>query len=258
LDIVRKLRQVVRVIIQKANAMSGLHIGTSGWSYDNWSGDFYPEGMSKSNYLEYYVERFNSVEVNATFYRLPFENIVKGWRNKAHEDFLYSVKGHRRITHYNKLKDIEDNLNHFLSRVRRLGDSLKTVFWQFPPSFDKDLDRLKKFIQKLPNDQHFAFEFRDTSWLDEEVYDLLRDNNAAIVWQSSGEFPDDCTPTADFIYIRFHGLTGYKYSYKESDLKPWAEIIQEHLDEGRDAQVYFNNAGGNPTESAKMLREMLN
>lgn len=237
--------------------MSQLRIGTSGWSYDNWKGDFYPDGMSKNNYLEYYIKQFNSVEVNATFYRLPFENIVKGWRNKAPNDFSYSVKGYRRITHYNKLKNIDDHLNPFLSRVRQLEDSLKTVFWQFPPSFSRDIDRLENFIHKLPDDQQFAFEFRDTSWLDDQVYDLLNSINAAIVWQSSGEFPDDCTPTADFIYIRFHGLTGYKYCYKKSDLEPWAEIIRKQLEEGRDAQVYFNNAGGNPTESANILREML-
>jgi len=237
--------------------MANLYIGTSGWSYDGWAGDFYPEGTSKSDYLEYYVKQFDSVEVNATFYRLPFENMVKGWRNKASDDFRYSVKGHRRITHYNKLNDIQDHLNKYLSRVRQLEDSLKTVFWQFPPSFGKDLERLKQFIQLLPEDQQFAFEFRHTSWLDQEVYELLRDNNYAIVWQSSGKFPDDCTPTADFIYIRFHGLTGYKYDYKASDLKPWAEIIEQQLNEGRDAQVYFNNAGGNAAESARMLRKML-
>lgn len=237
--------------------MAKLYIGTSGWSYDGWADDFYPQGTSKSDYLEYYVQQFDSVEVNATFYRLPYENMVKGWRNKAPDNFCFSVKGHRRITHYNKLNDIRDHLNKYLSRVRQIGDSLKTVFWQFPPSFGKNLERLKNFIQLLPEDQQFAFEFRHTSWLDAEVYDLLRDNNYAIVWQSSGKFPDDCTPTADFIYIRFHGLTGYKYNYKKSDLEPWAEIIAKHLAEGRSVQVYFNNAGGNAPESARMLRDLL-
>jgi uncharacterized protein YecE (DUF72 family) len=237
--------------------MADLFIGTSGWSYDNWVGDFYPDGTSKSDFLEYYVEQFNSVEVNATFYRLPFENMVKGWRNKAPENFRYSVKGSRRITHYNKMQDIEEYLNRFLSRVRQLGDPLKTVFWQFPPRFNKAAGRLESSLEKLPDDQQYAFEFRHTSWLDQEIYNLLKDNDAAIVWQSSGKFPDDCTPTAEFIYIRFHGLTGYKYSYKKSDLKPWAEIVQKQLDEGRDAQLYFNNTGGNAAESARMLREML-
>lgn len=188
--------------------MSKLYIGTSGWSYDNWVGDFYPDGTSKSDYLEYYVKQFNSVEVNATFYRLPFENMVKGWWNKAPDDFRYSIKANRRITHYNKMQDIDEYLDRFLSRVYELESVLKTIFWQFPPSFEKDTARLKSFLQKLPDDRQFAFEFRDTSWLDVNIYDLLRDSNSAIVWQSSGKFPDDCTPTADFVYIRFHGLTG--------------------------------------------------
>lgn len=124
--------------------MSELYLGTSGWSYDSWIGDFYPDGTRKSEMLEYYVENFNSVEVNATFYRLPFENMVKGWRNKAHQDFTYSVKGNRRITHYNKLQDIDEYLDRFLSRIFELGSTLKAIFWQFPPSFDKDIERLKK------------------------------------------------------------------------------------------------------------------
>jgi uncharacterized protein YecE (DUF72 family) len=236
--------------------MSDLWIGTSGWSYKNW-GDFYPEDVSQKDYLEYYTQQFNSVEVNATYYNIPTENAVDNWKETANANFRFSVKGHRRITHYNKMKDIDDALNQYLSRVRRLGESLKTVFWQFPPSFKKNAERLDKFLQKLPEDQKFAFEFRHTSWLDEEVYDMLADKNAAIVWQSSGEFPNACIPTADVIYIRFHGLTGYRYNYKKSDLEPWAKIVQKQLDKGRTAQIYFNNPGGNAIESARMLREML-
>lgn len=236
--------------------MSDLWIGTSGWSYKGWS-NFYPADVSQKDYLEYYIKQFNSVEVNATYYNLPTENAVNNWKKTADDNFHFSVKGHRRITHYNKMKDIDEPLNQYLSRVRRLGESLKTIFWQFPPNFKKNGERLESFLGKLPDDQKFAFEFRHTSWLDEEVYNLLSDKNAAIVWQSSGKFPNDCTPTADFIYIRFHGLTGYRYNYKKLDLEPWAEIVQKQLDEGRDAQVYFNNPGGNAVESAQMLREML-
>ncbi len=236
--------------------MPDLLIGTSGWSYKNWSG-FYPEDVSPKDYLGYYTGQFNSVEVNATYYNLPSENTVNKWRETAADDFRFSVKGHRRITHYNKMKDVNEPLNQFLSRMRLLGDTLKTVFWQFPPNFKKNTERLESFLEKLPDDQQFAFEFRHTSWLNKEVYDLLSDTNAAIVWQSSGEFPDDCTPTTDFIYIRFHGLTGYRYSYKKSDLESWAEIVQKQLDKGRDAQIYFNNPGGNAVESAQMMRKLL-
>jgi len=238
--------------------MSKLRMGTSGWSYDNWIGKFYPDGTSKSEMLDYYVSQFNSVEINATFYRLPFENMVKGWRNKAPDDFSYSVKGNRRITHYNKLQDIDDYLQRFLERIQQLGPALETIFWQFPPSFEKDVDRLENFVRKLPEKPRFAFEFRDISWLDDEVYQLLEEHNSAIVWQSSGTFPDDCTVTADFIYIRFHGLEGgYKYSYSKSDLEPWADIIQKQLNEERDVHVYFNNTGGNAAKSVEMMKNLL-
>lgn len=120
------------------------------------------------------------------------------------------------------------------------------------------MDRLTSFHQKLPDDLTCAFEFRHRSWLDNDVYDLLGEHNSAIVWQSSGRFPDDCTPTADFIYLRFHGLQGgYTYSYTREDLEPWAEIIGGQLDEGRDARVYFNNTGGNAPEAAATMQELL-
>jgi uncharacterized protein YecE (DUF72 family) len=236
--------------------MSHLLIGTSGWSYKNWS-NFYPSVVSRKDYLKYYSRAFNSVEVNATYYNLPSEKTVNTWRETAADNFRFSVKGHRRITHYNKMKDIEKPLDQFLSRIRLLGDTLKTVYWQFPPNFKKNSDRLERFLKKLPDDQQYAFEFRHISWLDEEVYDLLSEKNAAIVWQSSGKFPNDCTPTADFFYIRFHGLTGYRYSYKKSDLESWAAIVQNQLDEGRSGQIYFNNPGGNAIESARRMRKLL-
>lgn len=240
------------------NVSSGLNIGTSGWSYDNWVGDFYPKGTGKSDMLEYYVQQFDSVEINATFYRLPFENMVKGWRNKAHDNFSYSVKGSRQITHYNKMQDVEEYLTKFLGRIKKLEEALGTIFWQFPPSFKKNVARLKNFLDLLPAEFSYAFEFRHTSWLDEEIYELLNQHDSAIVWQSSGKFPDDCTSTADFIYIRFHGLEGgYKYSYTQEDLKPWAEIVQKYMEEGRDAHLYFNNTGGNAPESARMMEELI-
>lgn len=232
-------------------------IGTSGWSYKDWKDSFYPDGVPQKDYLAYYSSQFSTVEVNATYYNIPSVSTVEGWKEKTEDEFKFSVKGHRRITHYNKMRDVDEHLNKFLSRVRRLGDSLNTVNWQFPPSFKKDTERLKQFLNKLPDDQQFAFEFRHVSWLDDEVYNLLSQNNAAIVWQSAGEFPDDCTPTADFIYVRFRGLTGYRYSYKKSDLKPWADRIKKQLDQRRDARIYFNNPGGNAPESAQILYDFL-
>lgn len=235
-----------------------LYIGTSGWSYDSWVGDFYPEETGKSDMLEYYIKQFNSAEINATFYRLPFENMVKGWRNKADDNFSYSVKGSRQITHYNKLEDIEKYLSRFLDRIGQLGDPLGSILWQFPPGFKKNISRLQNFMEQLPAEHDYAFEFRHISWLDDEVYELLATNDSAIVWQSSAGMPDDCTATTDFIYTRFHGLEGgYRYCYTREDLKPWADIFKRHLDEGREARIYFNNTGGNAPECARMMEELL-
>lgn len=238
--------------------MSKLRLGTSGWSYDSWVGNFYPEDTDKSDMLEHYVTRFNSVEINATFYRLPFENMVKGWRNKAPDDFSYSAKGARRITHYNKLEDIDNYLERFLERMQKLKPALETILWQFPPSFKKNTELLENFANKLPEDQRFAFEFRDTSWLDEQVYRLLSDTDNTIVWVSSSDMPDDCVATSDYIYTRFHGLEdGYTYAYSRSELEPWAEVIQQNMDKGKDAYVYFNNTGGHATECVEMMHKML-
>ncbi|MDZ7682358.1 MAG: DUF72 domain-containing protein [Fodinibius sp.] len=135
--------------------MPNIFIGTSGWSYDGWAADFYPEGTSKSEYLSYYVQQFNSVEVNATFYNLPTLETIKRWRAQAPDNFQYSVKGHRRITHYNKLNEVREPLYEYLSHIRQLQDALRTVFWQFPPNFGKDLPRLEQFIELLPEDQQF-------------------------------------------------------------------------------------------------------
>ncbi|MDZ7690077.1 MAG: DUF72 domain-containing protein [Balneolaceae bacterium] len=161
---------------------------------------------------------------------MPYENMVKGWLKKAHDNFSYSVKGSRQITHYNKMQDVEEHLSKFLERIKKLEEALGTIFWQFPPRFKKNVARLEGFLDQLPDAFTYAFEFRHTSWLDDDVYDMLKQKNAAIVWQSSSMFPDDCTPTANFIYIRFYGLEGdYKYSYTPEDLRPWAKMVQKHM-----------------------------
>lgn len=241
-----------------ADSSSHLYLGTSGWSYDNWIGDFYPDDIDKSDMLKYYARHFHTVEINASFYQLPFKNMVKGWKNKVPEDFTYAVKGSRKISHYHRLKNVEELLKRFLDRIKPLVEPVGAILWQFPPNFKKEMDRLKNFLKLLPDEYSYAFEFRHESWLNEEVYELLNKHGSALVWQSSADIPNECTATTDFIYIRFHGLEGsYGYSYTPDDLKSWGELIRQHLDEGRDAWVYFNNTGGNAPECARMMREML-
>lgn len=241
-----------------ADNTSHLYLGTSGWSYDNWIGDFYPKDIDKSDMLRFYANHFDTVEINASFYQLPFENVVKGWKNKVPEDFTYAVKGSRKISHYHRLNNVGGLVKRFFDRVEPLLQPKGSVLWQFRPNFQKDVDRLKNFLELLPEEHIHAFEFRHESWLSEDVYQILNKNGSALVWQSSLDFPNDFTATTDFIYIRFHGLEGmYGYSYTRDDLEPWAKTIKQHLDEGRDAWVYFNNTGGNAPECAKMMKEML-
>lgn len=245
---------------QRRFEMDNLHIGTSGWSYDGWLGRFYPNDTEKREMLSHYTEHFGTVEINATYYRLPFENMIKGWKNRAPGDFKFAVKGHRRITHYNKLRDVSDFLAKFLERVQRLDDHLGPILWQLPPKLERDDELLADFLELLPEKYQYALEFRHKSWMDEEVYDLLGEHEVALVWISSKIMPEVCRVTAPFVYVRFHGLeSGYRYNYSEGELRPWAERIAEQLDNGHQAYVYFNNdyeARG--PQNAKMLRKMIN
>ncbi|MDX1672257.1 MAG: DUF72 domain-containing protein [Balneolaceae bacterium] len=237
--------------------MSDLFIGTSGWSYDEWVGDFYPDRTSKSDMLEEYVTHFNSVEINATFYRLPFENMVKGWHNKAPENFTYAVKGSRQITHYDKLDTDHKQIDRLHDRMKQLGDHLGPFLWQLPPSLERDDGLLDSFLQMLPEDRRHAFEFRHPSWFEEDIYKILEDHGAAPVWISSDDLPDQKEVTTDFVYGRLHGLTsGYSYTYDREELKPWADSVREILESGKDAYLYFNNTGGNAPRCAEWMQEM--
>lgn len=184
--------------------MDKLFIGTSGWSYDDWVGDFYPEGTEKIDMLNYYIGEFNSVEINATFYRLPFENMIKGWNNKASNGFQYAVKAPRQVTHYDKLDADDEYLSDFFSRIKALGDYLGPVLWQLPPSLEKDVDLLKDFFEKIDTSElKHALEFRDESWLEDEVFAELESRGVASVSVSSNSMPVDFTYTGDFVYYRF-------------------------------------------------------
>lgn len=219
-----------------------LYVGTSGWYYDDWPGEFYPPDLPPSGWLSYYAQHFPTVEINATFYRLPFRNMVKGWHDKAPAGFLYAVKGHRRITHLKKLLRVHEDVELFFDRVRPLEEHLGPILWQLPPSLKKDARRLESFLKALPTDCRHAIEFRDPSWLCEEVFECLRAHRVAHVSISSRRMPADFTVTADFAYVRFHGLRGgYAHDYTAEELKPWAEHVRRQLAEGRDVFAYFNN-----------------
>jgi uncharacterized protein YecE (DUF72 family) len=239
--------------------MSNVYIGTSGWSYKSWDKAFYPKNIPKARQFEYYVTQFPTVEINNTFYRLPTLNAVRGWRDKAPPGFVYAVKGSRFITHMKKLTKLDGAVNKYFDRIKALKKRIGVVLWQLPPFLKKDAARLEKFLKILPNGYRYAIEFRHPTWLDEEIFSILREHRAAHASVSSRGMPMDLTVTTDFLYIRFHGLEGgAAHDYARAELEPWAAHIREHATDGKKVFAYFNNdINVRAPENAKMLMEMV-
>ncbi len=234
-----------------------IFIGTSGWEYKEWAGDFY-RSVKPKDHFSFYTGQFRTVEINATFYRLPNLAAVHGWREKAPEGFVFAVKGSRFITHIKRLNNLQDSVNKFFRRIRPLGIKTGPFLWQLPPNFQKDLPRLAKFLRRLPKDFSHAFEFRHRSWLDAETTSLLRDFNSALVWVSSMKMPEDFSTTADFAYIRFHGLAGgARHDYTADELLPWANRIKEQAAASRRVFAFFNNdLNVRAPKNAKLLLDL--
>lgn len=232
-------------------------IGTSGWEYKDWAGDFY-RSVKAQDHFSFYTGHFRTVEINATFYRLPSLGAVRGWREKAPEGFVFAVKGSRFITHIKRLNELQGSVNKFFRRIRPLGTKIGPFLWQLPPNFQKDLPRLNSFLRRLPKDFSHAFEFRHLSWLDSETKSLLQDFNAAFVWVSSTKMPEDFSVTADFAYIRFHGLAGGpRHDYTPAELSPWAKHITEQAVAGRRVFAFFNNdLNVRAPKNAKLLMDL--
>ena len=218
-----------------------IYIGTSGWIYKEWAQEFY-RGVKAREYLEFYTTQFSTVEINATFYRLPTLKVVHDWGQKVPEEFVFAVKGSRYITHMKRLLNLGCGVIRFFRRLQPLQSKTGAVLWQLPANFKNDVPRLRRFLQRLPTEYHHAFEFRDRSWLNDETKELLQRFNAAFVSVSSLTMPMDLSVTADFVYIRFHGLRdGPRHDYTGEELAPWAEHIRAQSAEGRRVFAYFNN-----------------
>lgn len=235
-----------------------VYIGTSGYSYKSWDKTFYGDTPRRAQ-LEFYATQFPTVEINATFYRLPSEAMVRGWRERVNEEFVYAVKGSRFITHMKKLVKLDGALDKFFERIAPMQDRTAVILWQLPGRLKKDATRLDEFLAITPKEYRHAVEFRDRSWYDEEIFGLLRKHRAAHVALSSQGMPMNLSVTTDFVYIRFHGLDdGAAHDYTEGELKPWAEFILAEAERGRTIYAYFNNdINVRAPENAKMLMEMV-
>lgn len=240
--------------------MPKLFIGTSGWNYSHWGeGVFYPLGLSQNRWLEHYTKFFNCVELNVTFYRLVQKKTFQNWYNRTPKDFSFVAKGSRFITHIKKIKQVKEPLNLFIDSARGLKEKIAAILWQLPPSFKKDLKRLEAFLKLLKETQiRQAFEFRNETWFDKEVYSLLKDYNACLCIAHSGRFPCIKEVTADFLYLRFHGAGSVIYScnYSDNELKEWVDFVKKFKNKG--IFVFFNNdAYGYAVKNALRFRELL-
>jgi uncharacterized protein YecE (DUF72 family) len=237
------------------------HIGCSGWSYKAWTGKFYPADLKPGQWLPYYAQHFNTVEVNMSFYRFPFKNMLKGWYDNTPKGFVFTLKANRMITHIKKLKGTEKLLGSFYSLADLLKEKLACILFQIPPSLAKvkHLKTLEDFLCTLSPDHNNVIEFRHRSWFCKEVYHLLSSHNAILCVLSAPDLPSDAIATGRLAYVRFHGVNSwYDYQYNKEELRKWANRIKKLK---VDTFCYFNNdvnayAPYNALELAEMLTDL--
>jgi uncharacterized protein YecE (DUF72 family) len=240
-------------------AQGEVRIGTSGWHYRHWLGTFYDKGTRPAELLKAYAERFDTVEVNATFYRLIETRTLERWREQTPEDFLFACKGSRYLTHMKRLKDPETAVGRYFERVQALEVKLGPIVFQLPGRFKPDRERLARFIDALPKGQRYAFEFRDPAWFTDDVLALLRERQAALCLYEIDGKEAPLEVTADFVYIRLHGPgRAYQGSYDDQALALWAERVEGWAGHGLDVFCYFDNdEKGFAPKDALRLKELL-
>jgi uncharacterized protein YecE (DUF72 family) len=217
-------------------------IGTSGWSYPHWRGPFYPVDLPHEGQLPFYAEHFRSVEINSSFYRLPGRKTLNAWHEAVPGGFVFAVKASRFITHMKKLKAPATALRNFFRRIEVLGDKLGPVLFQLPPRWRCNPERLESFLGSLSRDFRYAFEFRDHSWLTQEIYALLAHRNAAFCIYELAGHRSPVVVTSGLVYVRLHGPEGpYQGRYDRRALARWAKKIRAWSSEGRSVCCYFDN-----------------
>jgi len=245
----------------KERTLGKIHIGTSGWHYKHWVGPFYPPKMPPSKMLKFYTERFDTVEINNSFYRLPAATAIEGWCRETPASFCFAVKGSRYVTHNRKLNDPEPSTEKFMTVVEKLEHRLGPILFQLPPSWKLNLERLENFLSALPKHHRYAFEFRNPTWNVPEAYDVLRRHNAAYCIYELAGFQSPIQTSADFAYVRLHGPGANKYQgdYSRKILEVWAKRIAGWTKELKHVFVYFDNdQSGFAAKNALELKKMVN
>lgn len=239
----------------------GVHVGTSGWSYNHWHGVLYPHGIAPRERLSHYLARYSTAELNSSYYRWPRDGAFRSWRRRLSPGFLLSVKAPGLLTHVKRLYQPE----RWLARIHRslslLGERQGVLLVQLSPLFAYDYARLEYFLAQVPRELRLGVGFQHPSWHQESVLRLLEQHGAAYCVMSGAYLPCVLRATATFVYVRLHGPDPqhlYGGSYSESDLRWWAERIREWESQGRDVFVYFNNDGyGRAVRNADTLKWLL-
>jgi uncharacterized protein YecE (DUF72 family) len=238
---------------------ASIRIGCSGWQYRDWRGRFYPTGLPAGRWLEYYAEHFDTVELNASFYRLQAATTFRSWSRRLPAGFVMAVKASRYLTHTKRLREPAEPLARLWSRAEALGSHLGPVLYQLPPRWKFDGDRLRGFLEALPDGRPQAIEFRDRAWNTPEAYELLVQAGVALCLHDMPGSNPDPRPVGPFVYVRFHGA-GQRYGgrYDDDTLRAWADRLAAWREAGLTSWVYFNNdIGGEAPRDATRLRELL-
>jgi uncharacterized protein YecE (DUF72 family) len=224
------------------------YVGTSGFSYKEWKGNFYPEKMKEKDMLAHYAQHLSAVEINNTFYRMPRREVLTNWSEITPDDFRFIIKASRRITHFKHLKDADEPMRYLFQAVEVLGDKLGAILFQLPPNMRCDLDRLQRFVELVPNDMPVSFEFRNPSWFDDDVLDCLRSRNMSVCFSDSDTLDLPFVSTADWGYLRLR-----RPAYDEQALRGWQQAAMEA--KWRDALVFFKHEddGAGPALAGEFL-----
>jgi uncharacterized protein YecE (DUF72 family) len=247
---------------QGKRVAASLHVGTMGWSYNFWKGKFYPENLSSEEFLAYYAQRFSTVEVDSTFYRIPRAQTIIDWKEQTPESFQFSLKFPQVITHVKMLKNCADDTKVFLERVSRLEEKLGVLLLQFPSMFrQQHVPLLQEYLKTLPITHRYAVEVRNKTLLNDDFYALLRSHNVALAWADSSTMPLIDEVTAGFIYVRFegdrktvNGTLGMVEFERTQSIKAWAERLIPFLDKRKEVFAYFSKYySGSPTKDVSDL-----
>jgi uncharacterized protein YecE (DUF72 family) len=227
-----------------------LYVGTSGYSYKEWKGSFYPEKLPAREMLAYYATRLPAVEINNTFYRLPQKSMLENWREQVPTGFKFSVKASQKITHFKRLKESEEETKYLLDTTATLQNRLGPVLFQLPPNMKKDLSRLESFLASLPNETKATFEFRHQTWFDDDVLELLSRQNHALCISDTDDLPvSHIDRTADWGYLRLR-----RVNYSEQNLAEWFKRVGDQ--NWNDVFVFFKHEdeGTGPRLAGQFLK----